>query len=99
MTWPRDTWVRRMKATTLHAHAKLVGRSFADYAIPDKQTNNPGDLVWVAREVLCSETSLSEASVKRAVRTLREEGWLEEIHKPRQHYSALYRLVIPEGSP
>ena len=54
------------------------------------------DDVWVSGSELRRVTRLSRDATARAVRGLKDKGWIVLTEKPRQHRSGRYRLTIPQ---
>jgi hypothetical protein len=88
----RFDWERALRESSLNATAKHLGHLVATYASADGRNVRPG------LERLSVESSRSMSVTKRAMRTLREEGWL---HRTRQGNSRIgmadeYVLSVPD---
>lgn len=86
----RHAWVDAVWATSdLKPLEKLVALAYAKYA------GEGTERVWVTFDRLVSHTCLSRDAASRALRGLREKGWLVMVEAARQQRAARYQLVEP----
>ena len=77
---------------TLRPNERVVAYVYARYA-------GATDISWCVWDQLRAHSGIkSRDAINRAVRGLEAAGWLEETEKARQHYSARYRLTIPDAA-
>lgn len=90
--WPRDAWLDAMwDHETVRPNERVIGYVYARYA-------GATDISWCTWDQLRRRSGIkSRDAVNRALAGLQAGGWLEEVDKARQHYSARYRLTIPSG--
>ena len=89
--WWRQTWMEAVYASDLKPLEKFVACVYADHA-RDQRT------VWVTLPRLVERSSLSRDAANRALRGLREKGWLLVVQEAKQHRATVYGLVIPDDS-
>lgn len=90
----RDTWRNALfRDARLGPYPRLVASVFQQYA-----ANSPdGRAAWLTLNQLEQETQAARTTVTRALKQLREHGWLTETEPARGRRSAVYALTIPEG--
>jgi hypothetical protein len=88
----RFDWERALRESSLNATAKHLGHLVATYASADGRDVRPG------LERLSVESSRSMSVTKRAMRTLREEGWLYRTRQgnSRSGMADEYVLTVPD---
>lgn len=89
--WWRQTWIEAVYGSDLKPLERLVAVVYADHARDRRQ-------VWVTLPRLMERTGLSRDAANRALRGLRDKGWLLVIQEAKQHRATVYGLVIPESS-
>lgn len=90
LVWPRDVWLDALwDAEGLKPNERVVAYAYARYA-------GRRDVSWCSWDELRRRTGIrSRDAISRALAGLIGAGWLTEVSKARQHYSARYRLTIP----
>ena len=89
--WWRQTWMEAVYGSDLKPLERLVAVVYADHARDRRQ-------VWVTLPRLMERTGLSRDAANRALRGLRDKGWLLVMQEAKQHRATVYGLVIPESS-
>lgn len=89
--WWRQTWMEAVYSSDLKPLERLVAVVYADHARDKRQ-------VWVTLPRLMERTGLSRDAANRALRGLRDKGWLLVMQEAKQHRATIYGLVIPESS-
>lgn len=91
--WPRDRWLDELwDRPDVKPNERVVAYAYARFA-------GDGDVSWCVWEELRRRTGIkSRDALARALAGLKDNGWLKEVEKARQHYSARYRLTIPQQS-
>lgn len=88
----RDRWRNALfQDDQLGPSPRLVASVLKEYTKRRAQT------VWLTLNQLERETSTHRTTVQRAIKLLRERGWLTEIQPAGGHRAAVYELTIPEG--
>ncbi|MGC5584141.1 helix-turn-helix domain-containing protein [Ornithinimicrobium sp. W1665] len=89
--WWRHNWMNAVYSSDLKPLERFVASIFADHARDQR-------LVWVTMCRLMERTGLSRDAANRALKGLRDSGWLVVVEKGRQHKPTTYAMVIPGGS-
>lgn len=91
--WPRDKWLEAIwESDVLTANERCVAYVYARYA-------GKLDISWCVWDELRKRSGIkSRDAINRAIKGLLAGGWLELTEPARQHYSARYRLTIPQQS-
>ncbi|MCW2720494.1 helix-turn-helix domain-containing protein, partial [Pseudonocardia sp.] len=88
------TWRRLVRRVRLGPSVKLVASMLADYANVDGTSVRPGN------DRLVAVTELSDATVRRALKKLRELGLIERVfagsRTGRKGLADVYRLTYPD---
>lgn len=95
--WPRDGYRAALWQAALPAAEKIVALTYAEHCVPGSCNDPEGFTVSLTRDEVMAHAGLSEASVKRALRALRDSGWLVMVRPGRQHYAPVYRIAVPLG--
>lgn len=88
----REDWIDAVYASDLKPLERFVA------VIYEKFAGNGTDGVWVAFQTLLDHTGLSRDAANRAIRGLREKGWLYQTERGRQHRAARVRLILPSST-
>lgn len=89
--WWRHRWMEAVYGSELKPLEVFVASIYADHA-HDKRTS------WVTLARLMERTHLSRDAANRALRGLRDKGWLQVVQEAKQHRATVYGLVIPDSS-
>lgn len=89
--WLRDEWLDAMwDAVSLTPNQRAVAYAFFRYA-------GKKGVTWCPWKELHRRTGIkSRDGISRAIHGLLDSGWLLEVDRARQYYSARYLLIIPE---
>ncbi len=89
--WLRDEWLDAMwDSVSLSPNQRAVAYAFFRYA-------GKKGVTWCPWKELHRRTGIkSRDGISRAIRGLLDGGWLLEVDRARQYYSARYLLVIPD---
>lgn len=90
--WHRDVWFDAVwDSDGPKPNERLLAYTFARYAGRKRVT-------WCPWNELQKRSGIkSRDAIHRAIRGLVEGGWLVEVQRARQYYSARYELTIPEA--
>lgn len=91
--WHRDLWLDALwECDSLKPNERCVAYVYARYSFE-------GDTAWCSWAEVMRRTGIrSKNGVWLALKSLVDGGWLEQVEKPRQHRSAVYRLTVPVGA-
>lgn len=88
--WHRDRWRNALfQDAELGPSPRLVASVLKEY------TQRKARTVWLTLSQLEQETNTHRTTVQRAMKQLRERGWLTEIQPASGHRAAVYELTIP----
>lgn len=90
---PRQRWTDAIWESDLRSLERLVALAFAKHA------GRGLDDVWVSWSELRRLTRLSNDAATRALKTLRDRGWLVRTADAAGPRAARYRLSVPESTP
>lgn len=92
-SWPRDTWLDAIwNCPDVKPNERAVAYAYARYA-------GSADVTWCPWDELKRRTGIrSRDALSRAISGLIEAGWIVEVERARQHYSARYRLAVGQQS-
>ncbi len=81
-------------------HSPYTDRTFAVHlAIADSVDDMHGYEFWMTQSRLAAKCRSSEDSVRRAVRRMLDDGYLELIAEATKRQAARYRFLMPEVAP
>ncbi len=91
--WPRDTWLDAIwDCPDVKPNERAVAYAYARYS-------GSTDITWCPWDELKRRTGIrSRDALSRAISGLVEAGWIVEVERARQHYSARYRLTVAQQS-
>lgn len=91
--WPRDIWLDAIwDCPDVKPNERAVAYAYARYA-------GASDTTWCPWDELKRRTGIrSRDALSRAISGLIEAGWIVEVERARQHYSARYRLTVAQQS-